>query len=138
MSGLHTGNVQNLVDQAKKMPATLQDVVQALLLLTREAAHLEELPKSENRVQWRPQLMAHSRKEFALCLIGPLRLNFCLLKSLESLFLLRDVLIAAKHTDNFAVAVVQRDLVGSQPKNIPLSRRQSLLNVELRGVRLHY
>ena len=68
-SGLHLGQVEDVVDQGEEMPARGQDVLQVLGLLL---VHLPEHPlgqdlrEAEDRVQRGPELMGHVGQELGL------------------------------------------------------------------------
>ena len=76
-SGLHLGQVEDVVDQGEEVPAGGQDVLQVLGLLL---VHLPEHPlgqhlrEAEDRVQRRPQLMGHVGEELGLVAAGGLEL----------------------------------------------------------------
>ena len=72
-SGLHLGQVEDVVDQGEEMPARGQDVLQVLGLLR---VHLPEHPlgehlrEAEDRVQRRPELVGHVGEELGLVAAG--------------------------------------------------------------------
>ena len=74
-SGLHLGQVENVVDQGEEMPARGQDVLEVLGLLL---VHLPEHPlgqdlrEAEDRVQRRPELVGHVGQELGLVAAGRL------------------------------------------------------------------
>ena len=57
------------------MPAALEDLLHALAVGSAVGLHLEELPEAEDRVERRPQLVAHAREELTLRLVGAVRLG---------------------------------------------------------------
>ena len=68
------GDNEHFVDQRKQMPSSPRDVLDAFRLAGGGNLELEELREAEDRVERRPQLVAHAREEFALRPIGLLRL----------------------------------------------------------------
>src|SRR5436853_278985 len=61
--GLDARDVEDLVDQLQQVPAALEDLLHALAVGSAVGLHLEELPEAEDRVERRPQLVAHAREE---------------------------------------------------------------------------
>ena len=76
-SGLHLGQVEDVVDQGEEVPARGQDVLQVLGLLL---VHLPEHPlgqhlrEAEDRVQRGAELMGHVGEELGLVAAGRLEL----------------------------------------------------------------
>ncbi len=76
-TGLHFGEVEDVVDQGEEMPARGQDVLEVLGLLL---VHLPEHPlrqhlrEAEDRVQRRAQLVGHVGQELGLVAAGRLEL----------------------------------------------------------------
>ena len=73
--GLDARDVEDLVDQLQQVPAALEDLLHALAVGSAVGLHLEELPEAEDRVERRPQLVAHAREELTLRLVGAVRLG---------------------------------------------------------------
>ncbi len=77
LAGLDLGQVEHVVDQRQQMVAGREDVVQVLLLLGVDVAEHplpQHLREADDRVQRRPQLVRHVRKELALVLACDLEL----------------------------------------------------------------
>src|SRR5205809_7595583 len=58
---------------------------------------LKQLTKPEDGVEWRPQLMAHAGKKFALGVVGPVRLLLRVPESLLDTGPIGDIVGHAKH-----------------------------------------
>jgi len=69
---LDPGDVEHLVDEVQEVAAALQDVVDGLGLLLGEVLALEELPEADDRIERRPELVAHAGQELALRPVGGL------------------------------------------------------------------
>ena len=66
VAGLDPGDVEYLVDQIEQMTTGPQDVVHRLGLLVGKLVHLQELGEAEDRIERRPQLVAHPGQKLAL------------------------------------------------------------------------
>ena len=63
---LDARDVQHFVDQGEQVSAGFQNLVATLLHARRRRIQLDQLAEPEDRVQRRPQLVAHPREKFAL------------------------------------------------------------------------
>src|SRR5882672_9968022 len=79
---LRLGQVQDVVDDGEQMRAALVNVLRIIrIFLVFQGAEqfaLDDVGEADDRVQRRPQLMAHRRQELALRLVGPDRFIQCL------------------------------------------------------------
>ena len=78
LTGLDLGQVEDVVDQREQVVGRGEDVVQVLVLLLVHLAEqllLEHLGEADDRVQRRPQLVAHVGQELGLVLGGDLELR---------------------------------------------------------------
>ena len=76
LAGLHLGQVEDVVDQREQVVGRGEDVVQVLVLLLVHLAEqllLQHLGEADDRVQRRPELVAHVRQEVGLVLGGDLQ-----------------------------------------------------------------
>ncbi len=67
-------DVEHFVNEIEQVTAGANDVIDARALGLRWVLSFQELPKSENGVERRPQFVAHSGEKFALGVIGAVRL----------------------------------------------------------------
>ena len=63
---LDARDVEHLVDQRQQVRAAAQDLRDALLAIVGQIVELEQLGEAEDRVERRPQVVAHVRQERAL------------------------------------------------------------------------
>jgi len=72
-AGFNPCDVQHLVDQRKQMSAASEDLPSRFQLLRVRRVHLEQLREAQDGIERRPEIVAHSRKEFTLRATCPLR-----------------------------------------------------------------
>ena len=72
LAGFHLREIEDVVDDRKKRLAGFLDGFRELALGRREVRPQHQPGHSQNAVQGRPNLVAHRRQEFGLCLVGRL------------------------------------------------------------------
>ncbi len=91
MSRLDARDVEHFVDELEQMLTAAQDLVDALLPFFGEVRLVEQLREAEDRVERRPQVVAHAREEIALRAVRALRLETRNLERIVGLLALGDV-----------------------------------------------
>ena len=79
VAGLDFGKIQNVIDEREKMSRTFENMIKLTFLFLVELSGVlisQQLRKTDDRVQWGSQLVAHVGQEFAFQPVGPL--NFAI------------------------------------------------------------
>jgi hypothetical protein len=63
-------DVEDFISQCEEVPTAASNLREAFLRALSKIVQLEQLRKAEDRIEWRPKIMAHPRKKFAF---GPVR-----------------------------------------------------------------
>src|SRR2546423_10224602 len=127
-------DVEHFVDKLEEVVSAPQNVLDGPALGIGEVLKFENLRKTENRVEWSAQLVAHSGKEFTLGQVGSLRL-------LEqvALKLLRDLALShvprqAIQSQRSAVGVCNDTSVVQNPPHVSIGPDYPVLSLERPGL----